>query len=429
MFLFFASLVFVSLFTFFYSIGLWYLTFVPLFFFLFLFSSSPSLRFSWLFSHQIFRYPLFFAWWAILCALWGLASYLGLAVPHIFLIILLFNFILWIISLILSYDDGKQIFSFWYRLSFGLFAFYWLFFCNFIQYFSFLFLLSAFHLGLFTFALFVVRLWFPQTIALAYHFLVSVCVWLLLFVLIYIPDFVSSLVVAWCLLWALYGALWWFYKQRPVEQKQVSVRRILAWERLTTKKVFSSLFLAQTSAFLHQMPKSFVRCLEFLNIALVIALLWFFVWHWSSISEITQLLYWVVIFLFVANTVLLKKFTTTHGIQNLFLFLIVHFAVYVSFFSYFGSAVGPVVFWTIIWNIFTSVFLFYMERVSSGILTRLDYRYWLVVWALAFVFNVLLLLQAPIPGELVFFLTLLYLGFEGVLLFYGVKYVNAMESD
>jgi len=75
---------------------------------------------------------------------------------------------------------------------------------------------------------------------------------------------------------------------------------------------------------------------------------------------------------------LLKKLTTTHIIQNLFLFLIVHFAVYVSFFSYFGSAIGPVVFWTVVWNIFTSGFLFYMERVSSGVLTRLDYWYWLV---------------------------------------------------
>jgi predicted neutral ceramidase superfamily lipid hydrolase len=223
--------------------------------------------------------------------------------------------------------------------------------------------------------------------------------------------------------------LWWFYKQRPVEQKQISVRRILAWERIITKRVFSSLFLAQASAFLHEMPKHFLTSLEFLNIGLVVALLWYFAGHWSSISEFTQILYWLVIALFIWNTMLLKKLTTTHIIQNLFLFLIVHFAAYVSFFSYFGSAIWPVVFWTIMWNIFTSGFLFYMERVSSGILTRLDYWYWLVAAWLSFICNVFLLLQAPIPGELVFFLTLLYLGVEGALLFYGVRYVSAMEEE
>ena len=82
--------------------------------------------------------------------------------------------------------------------------------------------------------------------------------------------------------------------------------------------------------------------------------------------------------MFVANTMILKKITTTNVLQNLFLFLIVHFAVYVSFFSYFGSSIGPVVFWTILWNLFTSVFIFYMERVSPLVLTRLDYRYWLI---------------------------------------------------
>lgn len=429
MFLFFASLVFVGLFAFFYNIGLWYLSFLPLFFFLFLFSASPAFRFSSIFSRQIFRYPLFFAWWAILCALWWLAWYLGIALPLVFLIILVFNFVLWLVALILSYEDGKQIFSFGYWFSLCLFLFYWLFLCSFGQYFDFLFQISSLHISLLAFALFILRLWFPQLIDLAYYFLVAICTWLVLCVLLFVPDFVVSLVLAWWLLFALYSGLWWFYKQRPVEQKQISVRRILAWERLITKRVFSSLFLAQASVFLHEMPKHFLTSLEFLNIGLVVALLGYFAGHWSSISEITQILYWFVIALFVGNTMLLKRLTVTHIIQNLFLFLIVHFAVYVSFFSYFGSAIWPVVFWTIIWNVFTSGFLFYMERVSSGVLTRLDYWYWLVAAWLWFICNIFLLLQAPIPGELIFFLTLLYLGVEWVLLFYGIKYVGAMESD
>jgi hypothetical protein len=78
--------------------------------------------------------------------------------------------------------------------------------------------------------------------------------------------------------------------------------------------------------------------------------------------------------------------------------------------------------------VFTSVFLFYADRFSHGILTRLDYRYWLAAWWLSFVFNLVLLLQAPLSWELIFFFTLLYLGAEGVLLFYGRKYIAAMPS-
>jgi hypothetical protein len=99
---------------------------------------------------------------------------------------------------------------------------------SFAQYFSFLFLLSALHVSYLAFSLFVLRIRFPQVIDLAYHFLVALCTWLMLFVLWFVPDFVLSLVLAGGLLFGLYSALWWFYKQRPVEQKQISVRRILA---------------------------------------------------------------------------------------------------------------------------------------------------------------------------------------------------------
>lgn len=429
MFLFFSSFVLIALFVFFYSIGLWYLGFLPLFFFLFLFLSSPNVPFSSLFSRQIFRYSLFFAWIIILSALWGLVSYLGVPLPIIFLFSLILNLILWVLSLIFSYQDGKQIFPLWYWFSFSLFLIFWLFFFSFSQYFSFLLFLVSLQLALFWFILFVLRLFFPQVQSLVYHFLVSICVWLVLLLLVFVPNFVLALVLAWWLLTLLYFTLWWFYKQKPVEQKHISVRRILSGERLTTKKVFSSLLLAKISEFLHTMPQWFLSCLEYLNILLILALFWFFFWHWNTISDFTQLYYWVVVALFVTNTILLKKITTTNILQNLFLFLVLHFAVYVSFFSYFGSQVGPVVFWAIIWNLFTSIFLFYIERFIPQILTRLDYWYRLIAAMISFICNLLLLMLAPLPGELIFFFTLLYLGAEGVLLFYGVKYITSFHKD
>jgi hypothetical protein len=69
MFFFFASIVVLALFGFFYSIGLRYLAFLPVLFFLLIFSASPSFRFSSDISRQIMRYPLLIAWSLILIAL------------------------------------------------------------------------------------------------------------------------------------------------------------------------------------------------------------------------------------------------------------------------------------------------------------------------------------------------------------------------
>lgn len=429
MFLFLSSFVLIALFVFFYSIGLWYLALIPIFFFFFLFFSSPNIQFSSLFSRQLFNYSLVFAWLIILSALSGLVWYLWISLPIIFLFLLLLNLLLWVVSLIFDYQDGKQVFPFWYFASLLLFLFSGLFFFSFSQYFSFLLFLSSFQLALFWFILFVVRLRFPQMQSLIYHFLVLVCVRIVLLFLVFVPNFVLALVFAGSVLCCLYFVLWWFYKQKPVEKKEISVRRILSWERLRTKTVFSSLLLSRISEFLHQMPKWFLLCLESLNILLVIALLWFFVWNWNTLSDFTQLLYWIVIALFVTNTILLKKIVSRNIFQNLFLFLILHFAVYVSFFSYFWSQIGSVVFWAILWNLFTSGFLFYMERFVPNILTRLDYWYWIVAGAISFVCNLALLTQAPLPGELVFFFILLYLGTEWILLFYGVKYVLSIPKE
>lgn len=335
MFLFLSSCVLVSLFLFFYGIWLWYLWFLPLLFFFFVFFSSPGIHFSSTFSRQIFRYPLFFAWALILVAFLGIASYFSLSLPIVFLLLLLLNFVLWLVSLIIDYKDGKSLFPFGYIFTLISFLLYSLFFCTFGQYVELLFLLSSLHLWLLSFTLFILQYWFHQFISFVYHFVVALAFWLILLILHVVPNFILALALAWIILFGIYSALWRFYKQKPVEKKQVSLRKILSWERITSKRIFSSLVLAKTADFLHKMPKWFLDSLEYLNIALVVGLLWYFAGNWNTISDRNQLFYWWVIAFFVANTLVLKRITTTNIFQNLFLFLIVHFAVYVSFFSYF----------------------------------------------------------------------------------------------
>ena len=266
MFLFLSSCVLVAFFVFFSGIGLWYLGFLPLLFFLFVFFSAPGVHFSSSLSRQLVRYPLYFAWGLIQISLLGLAWYFHYSLPIVFLLLLLLNFVLWLVSLILPYKDGRSLFPFGYWFVLGGLLFYALFFCNFAQYIDLLFVLSCLHVSLLAFALFVLRYWFPELLDLVYHFLLAFVLWVVLSVLTFVPHFVFALVLAGALLFGFYSALWWFYKQKPVERKQLSLRRILAGERLVSKRVFSSLFLAQASAFLHAMPNQFLSLLEYFNI-------------------------------------------------------------------------------------------------------------------------------------------------------------------
>ena len=116
MFLFLSSCVLVSLFVFFYGIGLWYLGFLPLLFFLFVFFSAPGVHFSSALSRQVVRYPLYFAWGLMQAALLGLASYFKLDLGIVFLVLILFNFVCWLFSLLVNYKDGQSLFPFGYGL-------------------------------------------------------------------------------------------------------------------------------------------------------------------------------------------------------------------------------------------------------------------------------------------------------------------------
>jgi hypothetical protein len=68
-----------------------------------------------------------------MASLFGLASYFSLNLPIVFLLLIVLNFLLWLISLVIDYKDGQDIFPFGYLFVFGSFLIYALFFCTFEQ--------------------------------------------------------------------------------------------------------------------------------------------------------------------------------------------------------------------------------------------------------------------------------------------------------
>lgn len=328
-----------------------------------------------------------------------------------------------------DYADGKKVFQFGYYLV--LFVF--LVVCStkliWIDFFDLLFSVSILHLGLISFLVFVVGVWFEVERNVWYTFFVSLLCVLFFSVIKLIPHFAGALALDSVFLTGIYAALRWFVQQKPVVREHVSVRRILAGERVTSHVVFSHKLLHQIFDFVNEMPVLFRYVLEFLNIFIVIALIVYFLGHWSVLDNVSQFLYWLIISFFVGNTLLLKRLGYTSIVQNFFLFLVIHLGMYISFFSYFGGDISSIVLWAVIWNLVTSVFLFYAPQILDRFFGVVDYWYWIIASIVSFGINVVLLLTTPFPGELIFFLVLLYVGIEGMLLFYGVKHVLKLTDQ
>lgn len=421
-------LVLVSAVLYFYFLGLWFLALFPLLFLVAWFAYvalKTPVSFSKL---ELSKYSLYIAWSIVLLAVFGILSFLGISFPTSFLWMLVGNILLWLFSYIFSYDDGKKIFQFWYYLLFGIFVLFWLIILPWSQLISFLLILLSFQFWFIWFLKFIVWIFIDIEDVFLYTLFVS---WLLLFCLLLV-SLISSLpaalsLISILLMW-LYLELWRFVQKKPIPRARVSVRRILAGERITSKAFFSSDFLAKMYAFVVDMPQLYRYVFEWINVLVVLVLFWSFIIQRSHMWWVNHFFYWIVISFFVGNVLLLKKMDYTSFLQNLFLFLVIHFAVYISLFSYFESHIQSIVLWSVVWNIVTSLGLFILPQQYKYLFTYKDYWYRIVASIISFLVNVFLLLKSWLAGELVFFLLLLYVGIESMLVFYGIKHVGKKFS-
>jgi len=93
---------------------------------------------------------------------------------------------------------------------------------------------------------------------------------------------------------------------------------------------------------------------------------------------------------------------------------VINFAIYISLFSYFNGNIGAIVSWAILRNIISASLIFYAHKIPmlAKIFSPIEYTYWLVATVVALIVNIILLRNTTLPGELVFFLVLLYVGLE-----------------
>jgi hypothetical protein len=203
-------------------------------------------------------------------------------------------------------------------------------------------------------------------------------------------------------------------KHKPLSDEKkdsISVRRILAGERITAvKKHFSSDFQKTLYHFVTEMPNLAKKVLEMMNIALIVALIYYYIVNIASFASISHLFYRLIIVIFVTNVLLLKRIGYNSIVQNLVVFLVINFAIYISLFSYLNGDVGAIVSRAILWNIVSASLIFYAHKIPmlAKIFSPLEYTYRLIATVAALVVNVILLRNTTLPGELIFFLMLVY---------------------
>ena len=296
-------------------------------------------------------------------------------------------------------------------------------------------MIRVLHLGIVAFIIFVV--WLQEEVEKYMRYKLGILSLGAIFLLVvdqiknvYLALTIDSLILTW--IYYLIYKVFQFKPQSLEKKKDVSLRRVLAGERMTvTKKHYAN---TKTMEILHgffvAMPNWTKQLLELFNVVLIAVLIIYYITHVGDFAAVNHLLYRAVIATFIVNVLLLKKVWYNSIVQNLVVFLVINFAIYVSLFSYFGGDVGAVVSRGIIRNVVSSSMIFYAHKVPmlAKIFSKTDYIYWIVVSIAAMIVNVILLINTELPGELIFFLVLVYLGLQSMIIYYAARYLSRIQT-
>lgn len=419
----------------FYAIGLWYIGFLPIIVLGILFAYYGVTKDLQIKSSDLLqRYSLMIAWLVVLAWLVGILNFFGAELITICLALIAINIFLWFGSYMVGYQDGKSVFQIGYYLSILFLCIVMLVFDGGTGLWNTFRMMWVMHLGVSAFLIFIMWLKTPIERYFGYMLWILILWTLILVITDQIPNFYFALSLNSILLTGVYYRIFHVLKHQPISNEKkahISVRRILAGERITqVKKYFASELQKKIYAFILAMPQWAKKLLELMNIAIIATLIYYYISNIAWFAHINHLFYRFVIIVFVINVLLLKRIGYNSIFQNLVVFLVINFAIYISLFSYFNGDVWAIVGRAIVRNIVSASLMFYAHKVPllAKIFSSIEYSYRLIATLAALVVNIVLLRNTNIPGELTFFLVLLYVGLEWMILFYGAKYVQKRMS-
>lgn len=418
----------------FYIIGLWYLWLIPIFALLaFIIYYISGISFKEKTNNLFKNYWLFLAWIVVQLGIFFILKFFAVAIPNSFLFLIGLNLLLWLLSYVFTYKDGKKIAELAYYTIITTFLVYILSTQSvevFFTVFSYFWLLNT---AVVAFIVFVLSIFFDVEEYVSYKFFI-LFLWAIFIVLYFNIDNIYLFLI---IITVWLGIIYFFIHKilsikLPTEMqiKELSVRRILAWERVLSQKPSFSKFSQSTYSFVSAFPNFVKYSLEFANTFVVLALIYLYfknalVLQWG----IDHLFYWLIMVWFIVNVYLLKRINYTSTIQRLLTFLIINFAIYLSLFSAFDGDLWWIMFLAIMRNILSTVMVFYIHKTKiAKYLRKVDYLFWIFSTLLALVVNITLLFQVELAWQLLFPLVLLYVWIQGMAMYYAIKYINKIQE-
>lgn len=416
---------------FFYLIGLRYLSFLPIAVLIFMLSHSLKNVFKWVQIEKLFeKWSLILIWLVTMIWLSGILFFIWIKEISVYLDLLIFNLFLRIWSYVFEYKDGKLLFEVWTRMMVIVIlwtALFWWWFYVFFQTFS---LLSCLMLWIYAFLQFVIWIFYPKDEKWIYEIFILwiVAFWSSIIRMFYPQEWIMF---AWLALLALIF-LWIFFVQgREMPAKQttkISVRRILAWER-----IFKKLNVPQRKILIYDLvensPSRFPRVLEFVNLGLLIFLLLFFFWWIFTSSEIELWIrYWAGIAIFLINIFLLKKIAYASDVSRFSMALIANFVLY-SVLLVSWSSIENILPFLIVWWFLCQIAVFYIDRINLTFFEEKDYQYRTIVTFIASICNIVLLFRLWLPTQFLFSVIFVYVWVELMLLYYITRFLHDRKEN
>ncbi len=421
---------------FFYAVWAWYIGVVPLLIALYIIiMSSKDYRTSTTIeSTQRQTYSIYIAWLAILAGFVWVAQFFSDNTVQIWLRVMWVNIIWWIWSYMLSYNDGKYMAQTWYGAAI-------LYILRQASYSTDRYglrdivgMLWVLTLGIVGFIVWVVG--HRRNIESYMYYLIFVLTGWTIMIAIgnYFSDIYTVLLVDSLLVLGLSIGLYYsmqYHIPSINEIKKVSVRRILAWERITKNKQIpqKNKRLSQLYHFVVAMPLWTKYGIEAINCALVVVTISLYLNNIANaVSQRHQIVYRAIIGLFVTTALMLKRIWFTSIMQKLTLFAVINYAIYLTLYTIFGGSMGAITRWAIVWNIISSILIFHgPSSFLSDILEKEDYIYRIVMTVAWLCINIYLLWLTSLAGQLIFSIVFIYCGVQWLLLYYGIKHVQQLE--
>ena len=412
--------------TFFYLIGLWYLALLPLAVLVFMLSHGIKNVFTGI-KLEILRekWSLILIWLITMIGLSWILFFVWIKEISVYMSLLMLNVLLMFGSRIFDYEDGKLIFEVWARLMVIVILWTVLFSEWFFAFFNAVLLMSSLMLWVYAFLQFILWIFYPTDEKWLYEIVImwAIVVWWAVINYFYPAEWIFGvslflLALVYCVIYIVQN---W---EMPKEQTaRISVRRILAWER-----IFKKLNVPKWKIAIHERleksPIRFERIFEFFNIGLLIFLLLFFFWWIFTSSEVSLWFgYWLGIALFLINTFLLKRIWYVTDVSRFALALIANFVLY-SVLLISGSSIEMILPFLIVWWFLCQLALFFVDRVNLTLFSDKDFVYWMVVTFIAFVCNIILLCRVNLPGQFLFSVIFVYIWAELALIYYIFRFLN-----